>query len=194
MMKGKATDSRKSFARFCRRHNLTPERVSQIAVDYAKSTPDLARSHFMEKYHISEHVFYRCLDFSIICCLVDDATCKRITDKSALNCRSHNDKNSSRRSSAHAMELLRARDAFLKSFSNDEIRNMAARLINGEKSHDVAASYNTSRLAINFLVGRGIENLILDRETVQQLERLAPDNSYLIASLEKRENLKSKLI
>ena len=59
------------FADFKGKHKkLTNAKINQIAFEYANSAPEFARTYFSQKYGISQTVFYRVLEFAIICGLV----------------------------------------------------------------------------------------------------------------------------
>ena len=87
----------KQFLDFKKRHNLSNELISKIANEYANSDLELARTHFSEKYGISQHTFYKARDFAIVFCLVDKKTFYQIRQKSTTNYKNNNEKNSAAR-------------------------------------------------------------------------------------------------
>lgn len=181
------------FLDFKGRHNLSNEKIAQIATEYANSDLELARSHFSEKYKISEYTFYKARDFAIIFCLVDKETYKRIRQKSSTNYRNNNTKNNSAVASiAHFDELFNKQQEFLASFSKTEILNIANKYVEGISLKKIAKSYDTGEYAIKKLLKKGIIDFIFDARLVNQISAITGDSLNKI--LQKREMNKNALL
>ena len=183
------------FHSFLIRNGLTVLHVQKIVTEYANSDLELARSHFTEKYAISEHVFYKCRDFAVICCLVDNNTCKRLLKKTCENSRSHNEKNSARASKAHFSELVMKRKEYVLSYSDADIRDIARKYAGGMSAEQIALAYETGKYGINQLLIRGITELIVDKNTLNTIINIMPPNSsFFNTLLEARQETKKNLL
>ena len=180
------------FHNFLVRNNLTIQIIQKMIIEYAESPNDLARSYFMNKYNISEHVFYSCRDYAVICCLVDNKICKKIRKKTCENYSSHNEKNISTSSVVHFRELMDKREKYIFSFTEFEIFDIAKKYLGGMTSEQIGLAYETGKYGINVALYRGIAELILDRETVENIKTIIPSSIGLIISV--REENKKKLI
>ena len=63
------------FQDFKKRHNLSDQQIVRIISDYANTADEYAASFFAAKYNISNHVFYKIRDYTIIFMLVDATVC-----------------------------------------------------------------------------------------------------------------------
>lgn len=144
------------FLEFKHRHNLSNSVIQNMMTEYANSGPDTARSYFMNKYSISEHVFYRCRDFAIICMLVDGRTQKRLFKKAAFNSQEHNAHQSSRKSISYSEKLLMQREQFFNSFSRNDIEDICNKYAEGLPLAKIASSYETGIFCIKNLLRKGI--------------------------------------
>lgn len=180
------------FATFKIRHNLSNEHIAQIAIEYANSDLELARTHFSEKYGISEYVFYKARDYAIIFCLVDNNTYQKIRAKSSTNYRSNNAKNSAASSIAHFDELLAQRNQFLNDFTQKEIIEIGRKYVDGVTLKNIAMVYETGEFAIKKLLNKGIISLIFDSYIVDQIKLIVGES--LNTALKKREANKKALI
>lgn len=157
------------FIHFKRRHNLSTSNIQAMMTEYANSGPDTSHSYFMSKYSISEHVFYRCRDFAIICMLVDGKTQKRIIEKSAFNFKEHNPKQHSTKSISHSDMLLLQRTEFFNSFSREEIEDICHKYAEGLELSKIALSYDTGVFAIKNLLRKGILLSYVDQGTFEAI-------------------------
>ena len=180
------------FLDFKTRHGLTNEKIAQIAIEYANSNLDFARSYFSEKYQISEYTFYKARDYAIIFCLVDNDTFKRIRDKSSSNYRRNNDQKSAASSLAHFDELIVKRQEFLDGFSTAEILDIALKYVEGLSVKNIALCYGTGEYAIKKLIKKGIVELIFDSVTVNQISSIVGDSLNKI--LKQRKANKNALL
>ena len=73
------------FAEFKDRNHLSNQKIREIAYNYAISVSESARTFFTTQCSISEHVFYKVLEYAIICKLVDKEIQDRIFLKLASN-------------------------------------------------------------------------------------------------------------
>lgn len=174
----------KKLLRFMQHHNLTIETIQQMMEEYANSGPDQARSHFVAKYNISEHVFYRIRDFGVICRLVDSKTTKRILAKAQFNCNEHGDK--SGRSKKHGDKLLQERKDFFNSFTNTDIVRMMFLYALGYQVSNIASQYYTSEGTIKLLLAKGIITYCTSQEDILSAidSRLKKNGSSLKAIFE----------
>ena len=173
------------FLDFKARHNLSNEVITKIAIEYANSNLELARSHFSDKYNISEYTFYKARDYAIIFCLVDNEVYKRIREKSSTNYKSNNSKKSAVGSLVHFDELLDKRQEFLDGFSTNEILDIANKYVEGISTKNIAIAYGTGEYAIKKLLRKGIIELIFDSNLVKQLSTIV--GPALGKTLQKRE-------
>ena len=180
------------FKDFKNRYGLTNAKIAEIANEYADTCLDLARTHFTEKYEISEYVFYKARDYAIVFCLVDNKTYKKIKEKSSTNYRNSNDKNSAAASIAHFDELLSQRNEFLNDFSEKEILDIGQKYIDGVSKKNIALAYGTGEYGISNLLKKGIVNLIFDSNTVKQIHIIVGHSLDNI--LQQRESNKKVLL
>lgn len=157
------------FLEFKRRHNLSNSVIQDMMTEYANSGPDTARSYFMNKYSISEHVFYRCRDFAIICMLVDGRTQKRLFKKAAFNSQEHNIHQSSRKSISYSEKLLMQREEFFNSFSQNDIQDICSKYAEGLPLEKIANNYETGIFCIKNLLKKGILLGYVDEYTFEAI-------------------------
>lgn len=157
------------FHRFLFRHGLTVQQVQKIVTEYANTKPEFARTFFKEKYDLSEHVFYKCRDYAIICCLVDDAVCKLLQGKASYNSKTHNADQSSRATAIHHSELLSLREEYLQAFLDADIRDIGRKYAGGMSAEQIGLAYETGKYGINMLLIRGIRDLIIDKKTLEAI-------------------------
>lgn len=182
-----------NFTDFKIRHNLSNEKIAQIATEYANSDFELARSYFSEKYKISEYTFYKARDFAIIFCLVDKEIYKRIRQKSSINYRNNNTKNNSTIASiAHFDELIVKQQEFLDGFSKSEILDIANKYVEGLSLKKIAVAYDTGEYAIKRLLKKGIVDFTFDSNLVKQISTIV--GSSLNKILQDREAIKKNLL
>lgn len=180
------------FLDFKLRHSLSNEVIVKMVTEYANSELDMARTHYSEKYKISNYTFYKSRDYAVIFCLVDNEICKRLKNKSATNCRLNNDKNSSRASTAHYTDLLAERQNFLDSFTINEIKDIAIKYVSGISIEKIAIAYETGDFAIKYLLKKGITSLVLDANIVKAINSIVGDSLSDILKI--RERNKSLLL
>lgn len=180
------------FLDFKVRHELNNEVITKIATEYANTTLELARTHFSEKYDITENTFYKARDYAVIFCLVDDSICKKLREKSAINYSKNNEKNSRAGSLAHFDVLIDERQKFLNGFSPNEIRDIGNKYVEGMSVENIAKAYDTGPFAIQRLLKKGIIMLIFDSDTVNQISVIAKGNTESI--LQKRKVNKQFLL
>lgn len=182
----------KKFLDFKIRHNLSNEIIAKMISEYANSDSSFARTHFSEKYDISTHTFYKARDFAIIFWLVDNQTCQKVRNKAAKNYSSNNVQHTSRESLAHFEYLLEQRRDVINSFSDNEIRAIGFKYINGISVDNIAIAYDVGAGIINTLISKGIIEFIFDISIVKAIQkRIGP---RLDSILEKRENNKKVLL
>lgn len=158
------------FLDFKKRHELSNDKITQIATEYANSDLECARSYFSDKYKISEHTFYKARDYAIIFCLVDYQTYKRIQVKSSTNYSNNNEKNTAASSIAYFDKLLAQQQEFLDGFSTDELLDIANKYVEGISTKNIAVAYDTGEYAIKKLLSKGIVELTFDLSLVNKIK------------------------
>lgn len=186
---------RKSFERFLSKHHLTVTFIKKIITEYATSDLEVARSYFVDTYNISEHVFYKCRDFAVICGIVNNHICELLKQKTSENYGSHNESNSQQASITHFHDLMRKRADFIFEFSNDEIRQIGESYTKGDSTSQIALRYNTGTYCIKRLLNHGITNLIFSRELVDGIiKKLEGNEDYISRALNERKKSINSLI
>lgn len=182
----------KKFADFKRRNSLSNDIIKQMITEYANSELDLARTYFSNKYNISKSIFYKARDYAVICCLVDEDTCKRIKKKTVENYKRHNPKNTSNGALAHFSDLRVKRQEFLNTFSDNEIRDIAFKYAEGISVKNIAFGYDIGEFGIKLLLKKGIVLLVVDKETTDSIKNRV--GSKLDKILHSRENNKQIIL
>ena len=155
MKNSKKTEYQK-FVDFKKRNGLTTQDIQRMISDYANSGPDFACSHFMQKYGLSEHAFYRARDFAVTCGLLDYRTTERTIAKAAFNSKQRNSKKNSTQSLLHSQELKKLREDFFNSFSKEEIIDICRKYAEGISVDKIAVAYDTGTYMIKQLLSKGI--------------------------------------
>lgn len=132
------------FQDFKLKHNLTDAQIIKIMLEYASTMDEYSASFFASKYHISEYVFYKIRDFTIIFMLVTPFNCKNIRNKAFRNQGSKNSTNNYTSSRNHYKQLLLRRKEYLKSFTDEQISLIAIEYSNGITIYDISKKYNIS--------------------------------------------------
>lgn len=185
-------DMYKQFVDFKTRHSLSNDVIAKMITEYANSELELARTYYSKKYNISVSTFYKSRDYAVIFCLVDNTTYKKLQTKSAINYSNNNKKNSSSGSIVHYKTILKKRQDFLNSFSNNEIKDIAIKYIEGVSVENIAIAYDTGPFAIKYLLKKGIVSLILDANIVDSIKVIVGKN--LDGILKERERNKKILL
>lgn len=180
------------FLDFKNRHNLSNAIITKMITEYANSDLEKARTYFAEKYRISVSVFYKCRDFAVIFGLVDNATCKKLRNKTATNYSMNNSKSTARASLMHFEELLKERKEVFNGFSENEIKDIGQKYIEGVSVQKIAICYDVGEYAIKYLLGKGVVELILDGDTVKRISAMLGVSVNEI--LQKREKNKKALV
>jgi len=182
------------FLDFKSRHELSNEKIAEIATEYANSNLECARSYFSAKYEISEHTFYKARDYAIIFCLVDKKTYEQIKQKSSANQKNNenNPKKNAATSLAYFDELLVKQQEFLDGFSKQEILDIANKYVEGVSKKNIAIAYDTGEYAIQLLLKKGVVEFIFDSKLVNQLSTIL--GPALNKILQKREMNKKGLL
>lgn len=180
----------KKFADFKKRHLLSNEIIRKMITEYANSEYDLAQTHFSKKYDISKSTFYKARDFAIICCLVDKTTCKKIKKKTLANYKANNPKNTSNRSNSNFTCLYDERENFLKTFSDDEIRDIAFKYAEGLSIKNIASAYDIGEFGIKLLLRKGIVSLIVDGDITKSIKyRVGNDLDKILNQREQNKQI-----
>ena len=146
------------FQDFKVRHNVTDKQIVKIMADYANTTDEYAASFFATKYKISEYMFYRMRDFTIIFMLVDATVCQRIRNKAFRNQSGKNKSGNYTAANRHYQLLIKKRKEYLKSFSNEEIVLIAIDYANGDALYDIAKKHNISTYTVRKLLAIALVN------------------------------------
>lgn len=156
---------REQFIDFRARHELSLSTIREIVEDYASSDFDFARSHFCQKYKISEHVFYKCRDFAVIFGLVSDKTCNALQVKASHNASTHNNYESSRQSLQHFDKLLQQRELVLNSFTKEEKAQIGVEYAIGASLDNISRKHGIGVFLVKRLIEKGIIDSSIDDET-----------------------------
>lgn len=146
------------FQDFKKRHNLSDQQIVRIISDYANTADEYAASFFAAKYNISNHVFYKIRDYTIIFMLVDATVCLRIRNKLFRNQSGKNKSGNYTAANHHYQLLIKKRKEYLKSFSNEEIVLIAIEYANDEALYDIAKKHNISTYAVRKLLAIALVN------------------------------------
>lgn len=146
------------FQEFKKRHNLSNQQIVRIISDYANTADEYAASFFAAKYNISNDVFYKIRDYTIIFMLVDATVCQRIRNKLFRNQSGKNKSGNYTAANRHYQLLIKKRKEYLKSFSNEEIVLVAIEYANGDALYDIAKKHNISTYTVRKLLAIALVN------------------------------------
>lgn len=180
------------FIDFKKRNSLSNVVIIKMAKEYANSDAECSMAYFADRYNISKSAFHKARDYAIICCLLDETTYDKIKKKSSGNYKANNPKKKAAGSIKHFDYLKSQRKAFLETFTEQEIKDIASKYVNGLSIEKIAVAYDTGEYAIKLLLYRGIVNLVLDKETVEVISKKLGDK--LTEMLAKRNENKKKLL
>lgn len=180
------------FVDFKKRNSLSNAVIIKMAKEYANSDDECSMSYFADKYNISKSAFHKARDYAIICCLLDEVTYEKIKKKSSGNYRRNNPKNKADGSIKHFDYLKEQRKAFLETFTEKEIKDIACKYISGLAIDKIAVAYDTGEYAIKLLLYKGIVNLVIDKETVEEISKKL--GTKITEMLTKRSENKKKLL
>lgn len=180
------------FADFKIRHSLSNADIEKMIIEYADSELDLASSYFSEKYNISKGVFYKARDFAVVCCLINEDTCKKLKRKTIENYKRNNPKGTTNGPVVHFSELRVQRQEFLNTFSDNEIKDIAYKYEEGVSLKNIALAYDIGEYGIKLLLRKGIIMLIVDKKTTEAIS--VKLGSKMDNILQKRERNKQKIL
>ena len=152
------------FSEFKVRNNLSNRKMAEIANQYAYSSSECARTVFTKNFGISEHVFYKVLDFAIIAKLVDKETQDHIFLKRIGNNCKHGSKEGAQKSVEHKNKVLQLQQEYavafeqhIASFSEADIFQICKEFgRDGLSIFEIAKRHNTSSRVIETLLKKGI--------------------------------------
>ena len=154
------------FQEFMTKHDLSQQKIAEIALEYANSGPEYARTFFSQKYSISPAVFYGALEYSIIARLVDKTTESRIFLKLACNNSQHGGQDGVKRSVEHKNHVLRLQREYavafkrhIDSFSEETIFKICMDFRDGMAISQIAKKNKTSSRVVKILLGKGLDLL-----------------------------------
>ena len=170
------------------RQCLAYEDIQKIATEYANLADDKARTHFTEKYKISDHVFYKVLEFAIVCCIVNDDTRKQIRAKAVSNYKLHNEKEKSKKVMDHYADLYRRRERFFEeAFSKEEIVDISTKYSEGSSLKAIAYEYEICEETVKKLLAKGIVKVITPTSLVFSIRKRAQKEGRSMASFARLE-------
>lgn len=167
---------REQFIDFRGRNNLSLSNIREIVEDYANSNFEFARSHFCEKYEISEYVFYKCRDFAVVFGLVSDKTCRCLQIKASHNSSAHNTSESCRRSLQHFDKLFQQRKEVLNSFTKEEKLTIGKEYSTGISIANIAKFHGIGIFLVKKLLEKGIVDSSIDDETLKDILKYLSTN------------------
>lgn len=158
------------FQNFKQRHGINNQQIIKIMTEYANTVDEYSASFFSAKYNITTHVFYRMRDFAIIFMLVESTVCQRIRNKSFRNQLARNSTGNYTTSSRHYQSLIEKRKEYLKSFSNEEIVQIALEYAHGDALYDIAKKHNISTHTVRKLLSISLANHLVCDSVYQQIK------------------------
>lgn len=176
----------KKFADFKIRHSLSNDKIKEMITEYADSELDLARSYFSKKYNISNNTFYKARDYAVICCLIDEDTCKRVKRKTVANYKRNNPKESVKGPLSHFSSLYIKRQEFLNTFSDDEIVDIANKYVEGISINNIAFAYDIGEYGIKLLLKKGIVLLIVNGNSFESIKLMLGNSLNKILAMRER--------
>ena len=187
----KNTDLQK-YNSFKKRHGLCYTDIVGIVTEYAYSEYEYAVSYFSEKYNISDSSFYKCRDFAVICHLVDDKTCERLKEKAGANLAVYSKKNSPTISYRHYSKLAERREAFLSTFSKEEITDISQKYSEGISLRVISNEYEICEESVKKLLKIGIVNLIIPSDLVYQIKLRVSKEGKNVDAISRMEEKRQK--
>lgn len=155
-----------SFSEFKARNHLNDFKIIEIAKMYASTNTKCARTALSEAYGISEHVFYKLLDFAVIACLVDKETQDKILLKRINNSCIHGASEGAKKSILHKQKVLELQKEYeaafkmhLDSFSEETIFKICKDFRDGMAIYQIAKKNKTSSRVIEILLENGLKIL-----------------------------------
>lgn len=155
------------FKDFRIRHDLSLKFIKELAKEYASTDTERSRSFFMDKYDISESVFYRARDFAVVCALVNPTVAGLIFQKAAANSRIHG---SAKGSILHSEWLIKQREDFINSFSQADLEDICRKYADGLKLSVIANQYETGEYGVQLLLKKAILSGFADATTYQRID------------------------
>lgn len=160
----------KSFKSFKSRHKLTDKQIALIMTEYANTVDEQSASFFANKYAISEYEFYRIKDYTIVFMLVDANICIRLRDKSFRNQGSNNPTGNYSSSYQHYKNLINLRKCYLKSFSNEEIIQIADQYVQGLAIYDIAKKHQITMHTVRRLLAIALTTHLVNETAYLQIK------------------------
>ncbi len=173
---------------FMKKHRLAYEDIRKIATEYANSPEDKARTHFTEKYKITDHVFYKVLEFAIVCNIVDDDTRLLIRNKSVSNYKLHNEKEKSKKAVDHYADLTRRRKVHFDLIPQQDILDISYKYADGVKLSVISNAYGYSEETIKRLIAKGIIQVITPSSVVLSIRNRVKNEGRSLESFERLED------
>lgn len=158
------------FQNFKQRHDLNNQQIIKIITEYANTEDEYSASFFSAKYNISTHIFYRLKDFALIFMLVDSTVCKRVRNKSLRNQIAKKGSGNYTASTRHYQSLIEKRKEYLKSFSNEEIVQIASEYAYGDALYDIAKRHDISPYTVRKLLAISLANRLVCDDLYQQIK------------------------
>lgn len=158
-----------SFKAFKKRHKITEQQMINIMTEYANTVDEQGASFFASKYGFSEYIFYQIKDYTFVFMLVDASICVRIRDKSFRNQGAKNASGNCSSAVHHYNNLLALRKEYLKSFSNEDIVEIATEYANSIALYDIAKKHKISTHTVRRLLALALANRLVDYETYSKI-------------------------
>ena len=175
------------YETFKKRNNLTFEEITKLAKEYANSPQDNARTFFTERYTISPHVFYKCLEFAIICHLVDENTRRNIRAKAISNYKLHNEVESRKKAMDHHAFLARERQTFFNEIPNKIIIDISVKYSEGANIAELSTLYEMCETTIKKLMAKGIVEVITPSSVVFLMKKRVKKEGKSVEAFQRLE-------
>ena len=149
---------KKEFLKFCKK----------VAMEYATSPYEYARSYITTQYNITPHCYYQILDNAIIEGLVDEKMVYLMEQKALENQKAHmSHAGMTTRKHYSDLRKLRKENSIVNMYSNEDLKKIATEF--------AFTDFSVSECAQNLNVSIRIYTLILEKAII---ELLVDDNVY----------------
>ena len=175
-------DKKRSFTQIKKTMQLSEFEAfcKKLTEEYANSDAQFSRSYFCNRYNISESCYYKVMEFAVVMDLVSDSIVSKMLNKSMANQNLHL-AGAGGSSIAKYARMYSARCEYIAlSFIDDEVRKIAKDFVDNPDipKQEIATMHGISKKVLDLLLVRGIEQCIVDDETVNKIEERSIKNSH----------------
>lgn len=157
------------------------ELAAEIAEQYAdKENYDITKKELAEMFEMTPNLVGKLLDYAVINRLVNEATVKRMEDRSVHNQKSHSPDKKAKTAKEHYSSLRRKRiEMEVFGVSEEKIAEIATRFANerDKTKGDFALEYQLDKVAIDVILKKAITENICDDATFEKIEKRSLENN-----------------